>query len=104
MVLDFGPEEDGGEGDDAAVQAERTLVCSRSAVQSDVLAVRLVVLLAEGWHQCAGGRKCEHLCEMRASFSGEVKDDKDMSNYENIPDSTELPPAVPASADPFVDW
>ena len=34
----------------------------------------------------------------------EVKDDKDMSNYENIPDSTELPPAVPASADPFVDW
>merc|ERR1719456_290189 len=30
--------------------------------------------------------------------------DKDVSNFENIPDSAELPPAVPASADPFTDW
>merc|ERR1712032_857613 len=33
-----------------------------------------------------------------------VKDDKDVSNFEDIPDSAELPPAVPASADPFSDW
>ena len=43
-------------------------------------------------------------CSLQISVSGEVKDDKDMSNYENIPDSAEQPPAVPASADPFVDW
>merc|ERR1711885_125809 len=30
---------------------------------------------------------------------GKLKADKDMSNYENIPDSAEQPPAVPASAD-----
>ena len=37
---------------------------------------------------------------LRVSVFWKVKDEKDMSNYENIPDSTELPPAVPASADP----
>ena len=42
--------------------------------------------------------------EVTPPYKPNVKDDKDMSNYENIPDSTELPPAVPASADPFVDW
>merc|ERR1711959_354141 len=42
--------------------------------------------------------------EITPPYKPNVKDDKDMSNYENIPDSTELPPAVPASADPFVDW
>ena len=54
----------------------------------------------------AGGGKCKRRftsasnAVLQVSMSGEVKDDKDMSNYENIPDSTELPPAVPASADP----
>ena len=42
--------------------------------------------------------------EITPPYKPQVKDDKDMSNYENIPDSAEQPPAVPASADPFVDW
>merc|ERR1712072_58010 len=42
--------------------------------------------------------------EIKSPFQVNVKDDKDVSNFENIPDSAELPPAVPASADPFTDW
>merc|ERR1711959_759908 len=36
-------------------------------------------------------------------YKPNVKDDQDVSNFEDIPDSTELPPAVTASQDPFVD-
>jgi len=42
--------------------------------------------------------------DMKSPYQINVKDDKDVSNFENIPDSAELPPAVPASADPFTDW
>jgi serine/threonine protein kinase len=42
--------------------------------------------------------------EMKSPYQVNVKDDNDVSNFENIPDSAELPPAVPASADPFTDW
>eukprot|EP00437_Effrenium_voratum_P002360 CAMPEP_0181434878 /NCGR_PEP_ID=MMETSP1110-20121109/20045_1 /TAXON_ID=174948 /ORGANISM="Symbiodinium sp., Strain CCMP421" /LENGTH=33 /DNA_ID= /DNA_START= /DNA_END= /DNA_ORIENTATION= len=33
-----------------------------------------------------------------------MKDENDTSNYEDIPDSKEPPPAVAASQDPFLDW
>jgi len=33
-----------------------------------------------------------------------VKDDKDVSNFEDIPDSKDAPPSVPSAQDPFVDW
>jgi len=39
-----------------------------------------------------------------APYKPNVKDANDVSNYENIPDSKEQPPVVPASADPFTDW
>merc|ERR1712070_414254 len=42
--------------------------------------------------------------QIPAPFQVNVKDENDVSNFENIPDSAELPPAVPASADPFTDW
>merc|ERR1711988_656792 len=42
--------------------------------------------------------------EVKSPYQVNVKDDNDVSNFENIPDSAELPPAVPASADPFSDW
>ena len=42
--------------------------------------------------------------EMKSPYQINVKDENDVSNFENIPDSAELPPAVPASADPFTDW
>lgn len=32
------------------------------------------------------------------------KDDKDVSNFERVQEDDELPPAVPASQDPFKDW
>jgi len=42
--------------------------------------------------------------EVKSPYQVNVKDENDVSNFENIPDSAELPPAVPASADPFTDW
>jgi len=39
-----------------------------------------------------------------APYKPAMKDEKDICNFENIPDSKELPPVVPASADPFTDW
>jgi len=39
-----------------------------------------------------------------APYKPQCKDANDVSNFENIPDSVEQPPAVPASADPFTDW
>jgi len=42
--------------------------------------------------------------QVPAPFKPPMKDDKDTSNFEACPESTELPPAVPAAADPFVDW
>ncbi|KAF4749800.1 hypothetical protein FOZ63_024029, partial [Perkinsus olseni] len=42
--------------------------------------------------------------EIPPPYKPEMKDEKDVSNYEDIPESTELPPSVPAAADPFTDW
>merc|ERR1712217_515991 len=42
--------------------------------------------------------------EIPSPFKPAVKDDSDVSNFEDIPDSKELPPAVPGSQDPFTDW
>jgi hypothetical protein len=33
-----------------------------------------------------------------------MKDENDVGNFEQIPDSAELPPIVTGSADPFSDW
>ena len=44
-------------------------------------------------------------CETyQAPYKPTMKDEHDVSNFEDIPDSTDLPPVVPASSDPFVDW
>jgi protein kinase A len=42
--------------------------------------------------------------ETPSPYKPNVKDENDVSNFEDIPDSNELPPAVTASQDPFVDW
>jgi protein kinase A len=60
-------------------------------------------ILGHSWFKGLDIKKMEAK-EMTPPYKPQVKDDKDMSNYENIPDSAEQPPAVPASADPFVDW
>merc|ERR1712137_172827 len=40
-----------------------------------------------------------------APFTPEMKDETDLSNYEDIPDSNEAPPpVVEGAADPFNDW
>merc|ERR1712028_118169 len=39
-----------------------------------------------------------------APYKPQMKNEQDVSNYEDIPDSNDLPPTVPASQDPFVDW
>jgi protein kinase A len=42
--------------------------------------------------------------QIPAPYKPLTKDDKDVSNFEDIQDSGEVPPAVPASQDPFKDW
>mmetsp|Transcript_16374 Transcript_16374/g.51440 ORF Transcript_16374/g.51440 Transcript_16374/m.51440 type:complete len:108 (-) Transcript_16374:162-485(-) len=42
--------------------------------------------------------------ETPAPYKPAMKNAEDVSNFEDIPDSAELAPAVPASQDPFVDW
>mmetsp|Transcript_90839 Transcript_90839/g.234568 ORF Transcript_90839/g.234568 Transcript_90839/m.234568 type:complete len:108 (+) Transcript_90839:1-324(+) len=42
--------------------------------------------------------------EIPAPYKPQMKDDLDTSNYEEIPDSDELPPEVSKGQDPFVDW
>jgi len=39
-----------------------------------------------------------------APYKPQMKNEQDISNYEDIPDSTELPKPVPAAQDPFTDW
>jgi len=45
-----------------------------------------------------------HAKAMPAPYTPQMKNDKDVSNFEDIPDSAELPPVVPMGADPFSDW
>merc|ERR1712139_159617 len=39
-----------------------------------------------------------------APYRPTCKDEKDVSNFEDIPESRSTPPVVPAAQDPFVDW
>lgn len=39
-----------------------------------------------------------------APYKPEMKDERDTSNFDPIGESTDVPPAVPPAADPFVDW
>jgi len=42
--------------------------------------------------------------QLPAPYKPQVKSETDTSNFDDYPDSDELPPAVSGSADPFVDW
>merc|ERR1712185_768270 len=42
--------------------------------------------------------------QIPAPYKPQMKNEQDVSNYEDIPDSAELPPIVPPAADPFKDW
>lgn len=42
--------------------------------------------------------------ETPAPFKPPMKDDRDMSNFENIPDSTDIPPIITGANDPFAFW
>merc|ERR1711988_1461223 len=42
--------------------------------------------------------------KIAAPFKPTVKSQSDTSNFDDYPDSDELPPVVSASADPFADW
>jgi len=42
--------------------------------------------------------------QIPAPYKPQMKNEQDVSNFEDIPDSAELPPVVPAAADPFSDW
>jgi len=60
-------------------------------------------ILKHKWFSSIDWDKLEKL-ELPAPYKPTMKDDQDTSNFEDIPESAELPPAVQASADPFVDW
>jgi len=60
-------------------------------------------ILKHKWFSTLDFQKLEAL-ETPAPYKPAMKDEQDISNFEDIPDSNELPPAVPASQDPFVDW
>lgn len=42
--------------------------------------------------------------EIPSPFDPKVKDDMDVSNFEDMPDSKDLPPKVLSANDPFTDW
>merc|ERR1712072_1594096 len=42
--------------------------------------------------------------QVPAPYKPQMKNEQDVSNFEEIPDSAELPPIVPAAAAPFSDW
>ncbi|CAE8603290.1 unnamed protein product [Polarella glacialis] len=60
-------------------------------------------ILGNKWFSTLDLKKLEAY-EIPAPYKPTMKDDQDTSNFEEIPDSKELPPTVPASQDPFVDW
>jgi len=60
-------------------------------------------ILKHKWFSSLDWQKLEKL-EIPAPYKPTMKDETDVSNFEDIPDSTELPPTVTASQDPFVDW
>jgi len=60
-------------------------------------------ILKHKWFSSLDWAKLEKL-ELPAPYKPTMKDESDVSNFEDIPDSNEQPPAVTGSADPFVDW
>merc|ERR1712019_33626 len=56
-------------------------------------------ILKHKWFESLDFSKLENL-EYPAPYKPAMKDEQDVSNYEDIPDSAELPPPVPASSDP----
>jgi len=42
--------------------------------------------------------------EIPPPYKPQMQDESDVSNYEVIPDSAELPPIVPENVCPFKDW
>merc|ERR1712187_980105 len=60
-------------------------------------------ILKHKWFSTLDFQQLEML-QIPAPYKPAMKDAQDVSNFEDIPDSTELPPAVPASNDPFTDW
>jgi len=60
-------------------------------------------ILKHKWFASISYDQLEKL-QIPAPYKPSMKDDNDVSNFEDIPDSANLPPIVPASQDPFVDW
>merc|ERR1711920_242703 len=60
-------------------------------------------ILKHKWFQTLDFQKLEAM-EPPAPYKPAMKDEHDTSNFEDIPDSGDVPPTVPASQDPFVDW
>jgi protein kinase A len=60
-------------------------------------------ILKHKWFSSLEWKKLEAL-EIPAPYKPTMKDDQDVSNFEDIPDSTDSPPAVTGAQDPFVDW
>jgi len=60
-------------------------------------------ILQHKWHASIDFKKLEDM-EIPAPYKPAMKDEHDVSNFEDIPNSKDLPPAVPAAQDPFVDW
>jgi len=60
-------------------------------------------ILDHKWFQTYELPKLEKV-EYPAPFKPAMKDENDTSNFEDIPDSKELPPVVAASQDPFAGW
>merc|ERR1719329_833947 len=60
-------------------------------------------ILKHEWFETINYAQLE-ACQIPAPYKPQMKNEQDVSNYEDIPDSASLPPAITASQDPFVDW
>jgi len=60
-------------------------------------------ILKHKWFSTLDFDKLEKL-SVPAPYKPSMKDEQDVSNFDDIPDSRELPPAVLSSQDPFIDW
>jgi len=60
-------------------------------------------ILEHKWFSTLIFEKLEAL-ETPAPYKPQMKSAEDVSNFEDIPDSTDTPPEVQASEDPFIDW
>jgi len=60
-------------------------------------------ILKHKWFSSLDWAKLEKM-EIPSPYLPKMTDENDVSNFEDIPDSTELPPPVTGATDPFVDW